>query len=80
MLAFRKRLDITNAIALTIFSNSEEERRKATQVLNFYTLVKKIIIRSSEADKTFNLRIFVGLVKQLRINMQILQAGFGPQK
>ena len=38
------------------------------------------MIRSSEADKTFNLYIFVGLIKELRIKLQIFQAGFGPQK
>ena len=57
--------------------------------LNFYSKVKEIVIRSSEEgvsqarDQTymmFNIRIFHAMLKELRIRLDVVKAGLGPEK
>lgn len=58
----------------------EELRGSAMHSVNFYSLVKKVIIRSGGTDKAINLRIFVDLIHELRIKLNITKDGFGPEK
>lgn len=50
------------------------------QTINFYNHVKKIIIRSGGPDKVINIRIFTGLVQELRIKFDITSAGLAAEK
>lgn len=79
---FRIRLGISQAITTTLFSGSEEERRKASLTLHFYNLVKKIVIRSGSTttEKAINIRVFNNLVREIRTKLDIYKAGIGPQK
>ena len=63
-----------------LFADDFGARKKALSTLNFYNLVKKVIIKSGGGDKIINIRIFVGLVHELRVKLDIFRAGLGPER
>ena len=48
--------------------------------INFYNQVKKIVIRSGGPDKVINIRIFAGLIRELRIKLDITKAGLAAER
>ena len=55
--------------------------------INFYNKVKEIVIKSGEdvekGDDTlqmFNFKVFVAMLKELRIKLDIAKEGLGPDK
>ena len=79
VLRIRERLGITHAIHNLLFG-TEEEREVAFDTINFYNQVKEVVIRSGGGDKVINLKIFSGLMTELRIKLEITKAGLGPEK
>ena len=63
-----------------LFSDEKMVQDKSIENLNFYNKVKEIIIRSSDEEKTFNLKVFATLLKELRIKLDVLKDGLGPDK
>ena len=55
-------------------------KQKSLRKLNFYNQVKKVIIRSGGAEKSFNLRIFVGLIRQIRTKFNLTKLGLVSDK
>ena len=47
-------------------------------------MVKKVVIRSSSDSKApfrvLNIRIFAGLVRELRVKFDVFRAGLGPER
>lgn len=79
ILGLREELSITKEIAKILFSG-ELEKRESMKVLNFYNLVKKIVIRSGDSDRMINIKIFWGLIRELRLKLDIFKVGLGPDK
>lgn len=61
-----------------IFAKNKE-RKESLAVINFYNIVKLVVIRSSK-DKKINLKTFKMLIRELRIKLDILKKGLGPDK
>ena len=59
---------------------NEDLKGKAMHTINFYNQVKKIIVRSGGPDKVINIRIFFGLIRELRIKLDITKAGYAADK
>jgi len=78
ILLFRKRCQITEEVTNIIFAKNKD-RRESLAVINFYNIVKLVVIRSS-TDKRFNLKTFKMLIRELRIKLDILKKGLGPEK
>ena len=76
---FRLKCQITTEINSMLFGD-EQCRYKAMHKVNFYSQVKKVVIRSGGPDKKFNLRIFMELIHELRVKLNITKEGFGPEK
>ena len=79
VLGFRKHCSVKKEISELLFG-AETKRWGAMESLKFYNQVKKVVIRCGGGDKIFNLRIFVGLIRELRIKLDIYLAGYGPEK
>ena len=77
--SFRVKCQITDEINRMLFSD-EACRYKAMHKVNFYSQVKKVIIRCGGTDKAFNLRIFMDLILELRVKLNITKEGLGPEK
>ena len=58
----------------------EDEQIDAMSTINFYNKVKEVIIRCGGVDKVINLKIFSGLIKEMRIKLDITKAGLGAEK
>ena len=85
-MAFREHLGITKEIHRLLFSE-ESQRAKSMETINFYNKVKEIVIKSGEdvekGDDTlqmFNFKVFVAMLKELRIKLDIAKEGLGPDK
>ena len=50
------------------------------ETINFYNQVKKVVIRSGGDAKTINIKIFAGLIHELRIKLDITMAGLAAEK
>ena len=48
--------------------------------INFFNAVKKVMIRASGPDRNLNLRIFISLIHELRVKLDITKAGLAPEK
>ena len=86
IMAFRDHLGITKEIHKLLFSE-ESQRAKSMETINFYNKVKEIVIKSGEdiekGDDTlqmFNFKVFVSMLKELRIKLDIAKEGLGPDK
>ena len=78
ILLFRKRCQITEEVTNIIFAK-DKDRRDSLATINFYNIVKLVVIRSS-SNKKFNLKTFKMLLKELRVKLDILKKGLGPDK
>ena len=77
--SFREKCNITKEIHTMLFGD-EDQQAIAMNTINFYNEVKKVIIRSGGADKYINLKILTGLIKELRIKLDIIKSGLGADK
>ena len=58
----------------------EELVGRPMRTINFYNQVKKVIIRSGGPDRKVNIRIFAGLVHELRIKLDIVKNGLAAER
>ena len=79
VLQLRERLNITQQIHSLLFSGPDRQKT-AMSTINFYNQVKKIIIRSGGVDKVINIRIFAGMIRELRIKLDITKAGLAAER
>ena len=79
ILLFRKRCQITEEVTNIIFA-MDKDRRESLATINFYNIVKLVVIRSSSTNKKFNLKTFKLLLKELRVKLDIVKRGIGPEK
>ena len=56
-----------------LFSDDKMVQDMSIVSLNFYNKVKEIIIKSSDSEKTFNLKVFTTLLKELRIKLDVIK-------
>ena len=54
--------------------------KESLKAINFYNMVKKVLIRSAGQERKLNLRIFIELIHELRIKLDITKAGLVPDK
>ena len=79
VLQLRERLNITQQIHSLLFSGPDRQKT-AMNMINFYNQVKKIIIRSGGVDRIINIRIFAGMIRELRIKLDITKAGLAAER
>ena len=53
---------------------------QSLKAINFYNMVKKVLIRSGSPDRRLNLRVFTDLLRELRVKLEIAKAGITPEK
>mmetsp|Transcript_17816 Transcript_17816/g.23972 ORF Transcript_17816/g.23972 Transcript_17816/m.23972 type:complete len:126 (+) Transcript_17816:635-1012(+) len=58
----------------------ERPAKESLNAINFFNSVKRVLIRSGGPEKRLNLRIFAGLLHELRIKLDIAKAGLAPAK
>ena len=63
-----------------LFSDEMIEQNKSVENLKFYNKVKEVVIRCNDSEKSFNLKEFTILLKELRIKLDVLKEGLGPYK
>lgn len=61
-------------------NDDQQKQQEAMANINFYNQAKKVIIRSGGPEKLLNLKIFCGLIRELRIKLDITKRGIGPDK
>lgn len=76
VLKLRQRLGITRHIHALVFEQADSSIR----VINFYNQVKRVIIRSGGVDRQINLKVFINLIHELRIKLDITKAGMAAEK
>ena len=58
----------------------QKPQHDAIKVIKFFHMVKLVIIRSGDEDRKLNLRIFIDLINELRVKLDIIKAGLVPDK
>lgn len=79
VLNLREHLQITQEIHNLLFK-PEKSESESLRTINFYNVVKKVLLRSGGTEKKLNLRIFIGLLHELRTKLEIGKAGHLPKK
>mmetsp|Transcript_9017 Transcript_9017/g.10611 ORF Transcript_9017/g.10611 Transcript_9017/m.10611 type:complete len:157 (+) Transcript_9017:287-757(+) len=75
----RKKLNVFDEISNFIFRPIKPSS-ESLNAIKFFNSAKKVLIRSGGPDRKINLRIFNGLIHELRIKFDIFKAGLGPEK
>jgi hypothetical protein len=78
-LKFRSAYKVDECIRALMFEAHRDDLQMTFHHISLYNLVKKVIIKSSDADKMINLRVFSGLIKELRLKIDYTMHGLGSQ-
>ena len=57
-----------------------KSQQESIKAINFFNMVKKVLIRSGGKQRKLNLRILNDLIYELRVKLDINKAGFVPDK
>jgi len=79
ILNLRKHLGVTQVINNMLFRQSRGEGDFLNK-LKFYGAVKKVIIRSGGSDKMLNLRVFIWLLHEVRMKLEVAKSGHLAEK
>ena len=77
--ALRKKLGITEEIVSMLFA-PKRQLDLSLKDINFFNMVKTVMIRSGGSEKRLNLRVFNDLLRELHIKLDIAKAGLAPEK
>ena len=55
-------------------------QKESLKAIKFFSMVKRVMMRSSGPERRLNLRIFTELLRELRIKLDITKAGLSPEK
>jgi len=79
ILGLRERLKITEEIHKLLFQE-DKLGSESLRIIKFFSAVKRVIIMASGSDKSFNLRVFLGLMHELRMKLEIAKSGHLAEK
>ena len=74
---FRSAYRVDECIKKLMFEAHRDDLDSTFKQIALYNLVKKVIIKSSDAEKMINLRVFSGLIKELRLKIDYTMHGLG---
>ena len=57
-----------------------DSQHESLKAINFFNMVKKVLVRSGGLERKINLRILIDLIHELRVKLDITKAGLVPPK
>ena len=77
--ALQKKLGVHQEIKDMLYQ-PKRPMRESLKDIDFFVMVKKVIIRSGGPERRLNLRVFIELLRELRMKLDITKAGLIPEK
>ena len=77
--ALQEKIGVADEIRQMLFQ-PKQSMRESLRTIDFFVMVKKVIIRSGGPERRLNLRVFIDLLRELRMKLDITKEGLVPEK